>query len=104
MLKRLFPMDKLKVNPKERIEAEGFPRGGDRSFAPGDASFHAGWTLHSALGNQSGKMREVLTMIYFADGARVSALDHPNRQFDRDLWLPGCDPGSLAASPLNPLL
>ena len=89
---------------EERIEAEGFPRGGDRSFAPGDASFHAGWTLHSALGNQSGKMREVLTMIYFADGARVSALDHPNRQFDRDLWLPGCDPGSLAASPLNPLL
>ena len=89
---------------EEHITSEGFARGGATSFAPGDASFHAGWVLHSATGNQTEKMREVLTMIYFADGAKVTALDHPNRQFDRDLWLPGCEPGQLAASPLNPVL
>jgi len=89
---------------EEKIRSEGFSRGGARRFDPGDASFHSGWVLHSASGNQTEKMREVLTVIYFADGAKVTPLDHPNRQFDRDLWLPGCEPGTPAASPLNPVL
>ena len=74
------------------------------SFAPGDATFHAGWTLHRAPPNDTAVMREVMTVIYFADGARVGPLDHPSRRFDRDAWLPGCEPGALAASPKNPLL
>jgi hypothetical protein len=43
-------------------------------------------------------------VIYFADGVRVGPLDHPNRRFDRDVWLPGCEPGQPAASPKNPVL
>ena len=74
------------------------------SFAPGDATFHAGWTLHRAPPNRTERMREVMTVIYFADGTRVGPLDHPNRRFDRDAWLPGCEPGELAASPKNPVL
>jgi len=88
----------------ELIQKRGFSLGGADRFAAGDASFHSGWTLHSASANPTDRMREVLTIIYFADGARVSALDHPNRKFDRDAWLPGCAPGDLAASPLNPIL
>jgi hypothetical protein len=34
----------------------------------------------------------------------VGPLDHPNRRFDRDVWLPGCEPGEPAASRLNPVL
>jgi ectoine hydroxylase-related dioxygenase (phytanoyl-CoA dioxygenase family) len=88
----------------EMIAAKGLETVTYDSFAPGDASFHTGWTLHSAPENTTDVMREVVTVIYFADGARVAPLDHPNRRFDRDTWLPGCAPGELAASPLNPVL
>ncbi len=74
------------------------------AFAVGDASFHSGWTLHCAPGNETARMREVMTVIYFADGTRVGPLDHPNRRFDRDTWLPGCEVGEVAASRLNPVL
>lgn len=74
------------------------------AFAPGDATFHSGWTLHSAPPNRTERMREVMTIIYFADGTRVGPLDHPARRFDRDTWLAGCEPGEPAAGPLNPVL
>ncbi|MFD7524180.1 phytanoyl-CoA dioxygenase family protein [Paenibacillus chitinolyticus] len=37
---------------------------------PGDVTFHAGNTLHMAGENRSGTTREVLTIMYFEDGAR----------------------------------
>jgi len=40
----------------------------------------------------------------FADGTRVGPLDPPNRRFDRDVRLAGCEPGELAAGPKNPAL
>lgn len=86
------------------VEERGFARAGGGAFEPGDATFHSGWTLHAAPGNPTDRMREVMTIIYFADGTRVTELDHPNRKFDRDAWLPGCEPGEPAASPLNPVL
>lgn len=71
----------------------------------GDATFHWGGTLHAAPGNQSSRTREVMTVIYFADGIRVMPQpDNPNRWQDLKAWLPGIQPGELAASPLNPLL
>ncbi len=45
-----------------------------------------------------------MTVIYFADGARVSEPDSVYRQFDLATWLPGLEPGDLAASKLNPRL
>ncbi len=74
------------------------------AMEPGDASFHAGWTLHSAAANQSEITREAMTVIYYADGTRVGALDSPQHRFDRDAWLQGCEPGQAASGPLNPLL
>lgn len=86
------------------VREQGFERAAYEPFAAGDATFHAGWTLHRAPANTSDRMREVMTIIYYADGTRVGALDHPNRRFDRDVWLPGCEPNELAASDLNPVL
>jgi ectoine hydroxylase-related dioxygenase (phytanoyl-CoA dioxygenase family) len=86
------------------VEAHGLACTEPERFAAGDASFHAGWTLHRAPPNRTNRMREVMTVIYFADGARVGPLDHPNRRFDRDVRLPGCEPGQPAASPKNPVL
>lgn len=71
----------------------------------GDASFHSGWTLHGAPGNPTPNMREVMTIIYFADGTRVTDPgDNPHRNNDLRTWLPGLKPGDLAASELNPLI
>jgi ectoine hydroxylase-related dioxygenase (phytanoyl-CoA dioxygenase family) len=100
-----FPIGDASQAEYERIVREkGFVRRSDGAFAPGDASFHAGWTLHCAPGNTTERMREVMTIIYYADGARVGPLDHPYRRFDRDVWLAGCEPGAPAAGPKNPLL
>lgn len=74
------------------------------AMAAGDATFHSGWTLHNADGNSTGVMREVTTIIYLADGARILEPDHQNREEDLKRWFPGLKPGDLAASSLNPLL
>ncbi|MDH3685885.1 MAG: phytanoyl-CoA dioxygenase family protein, partial [Myxococcales bacterium] len=74
------------------------------ALAAGDATFHSGWTLHSAPPNETSTLREAMTIIYYADGTRVGPLDHANRRFDRDVWLAGCAPGEPAAGPFNPVL
>jgi hypothetical protein len=86
------------------VDAHALPCTEPAHFEPGDATFHAGWTMHRAAANRTDRMREVMTIIYFADGTRVGVLDHPNRRFDRDVWLSGCEPGEPAAGPKNPVL
>lgn len=73
-------------------------------LAAGDATFHAGWTLHRAEANRSSLTREVMTVIYFPDGMRVAVPDNRRQASDLVRWLPGCEPGGLAASELNPLV
>lgn len=70
----------------------------------GDATFHAGWTVHKALPNDSSTAREVMTVIWFEDGLRVAEPSNPAQQSDLGAWLPGLAPGDLAATPLNPAL
>lgn len=70
----------------------------------GDATFHYGATLHSAGANASDRTREVLTVIYFADGTRVAQPANENQRVDLSVFLPGLRPGDLAASELNPLI
>ncbi|PYQ48782.1 MAG: phytanoyl-CoA dioxygenase [Acidobacteria bacterium] len=70
----------------------------------GDATFHAGGTLHSAGANRSDRVREVLTIIYFASGTRVATPSNPNQQVDMEVFLPGARPGEEAKSDLNPIL
>lgn len=75
-----------------------------QSMAAGDATFHSGWTLHKAPGNDTERMRSIMTVIYFADGTHVSEPKNVAQENDLRGWLPGCQPGDLAASPLNPLI
>lgn len=70
----------------------------------GDASFHSGWTLHSAPGNSTETTREAMTIIFFEDGAQLMEPDNKNRWMDLERWHPGRKPGELAASPINPIL
>ncbi len=86
------------------VKERGFERVCHGAMKAGDATFHSGWTLHCAPGNNSERTREVMTVIYFADGTKVKEPDNQNRKNDLAEWLPGCVPGGPAASPLNPVL
>jgi ectoine hydroxylase-related dioxygenase (phytanoyl-CoA dioxygenase family) len=70
----------------------------------GDATFHAGWTLHSAGPNPTAAMRSVMTVIYVADGMQVATPANPFQELDRRIWLDDTPPGAPVASPLNPLI
>lgn len=70
----------------------------------GDATFHSGRLLHAAHSNSSQRRREVITIIYYADGARILEPDNEHRKVDMEVFHPGQKPGELAASGLNPLL
>lgn len=89
---------------KQFVAERGFQLAGGGEMSAGDATFHSGWVLHGAQGNYSPRAREVMTVIYFADGARVTPPVNPHQERDMIRWLPGLKPGELAASPLNPLV
>ena len=90
---------------QQHIKERGFPVSRPDSMSAGDASWHYGWTLHSAPGNLSPNVtREVMTIIYFADGAHVTEPKNEHQEADRKRWLGALAPGKLAASELNPLV
>ena len=70
----------------------------------GDATFHAGATIHSARANESSRVREVLTVIYYDADARATNPANENQRTDLAVFLPGVRPGEPAASHLNPVL
>ncbi len=70
----------------------------------GDATFHTGWTAHATHPNSSTVEREVMTIIYYEDGATIMEPDSSMRAVDLVAFHPGQRPGERAASALNPLL
>jgi ectoine hydroxylase-related dioxygenase (phytanoyl-CoA dioxygenase family) len=103
-ISKLVISDESHRTLKEFIEGKGLEQVNYGAMAAGDATFHAGWTLHSAPGNPTHVMRKVMTVIYYADSTRVAVPDSNARLSDLAEWLPGCQPGDIAASPLNPLV
>lgn len=73
-------------------------------LSAGDATFHDGWTLHKAPGNSTNRVREVMTIIYYADAARVT--EPTNEYHPREIrdWLGDRRPGQLADADSNPLV
>jgi ectoine hydroxylase-related dioxygenase (phytanoyl-CoA dioxygenase family) len=97
--------DQSEKKLEQYIKEQGFPVTRPTYMKAGDATWHYGWTLHSAPGNSSTKeTREVMTIIYFADGAHVTEPQNEHQEADRKRWLQGLEPGDPAASPLNPLV
>ena len=87
-----------RVIREKQLPAESY------ELAAGDATFHSGRILHSAHANQSNRRREVITVIYYADGTRIMEPDNEHRKVDLGVFHPGQKPGDLAASEINPLL
>jgi ectoine hydroxylase-related dioxygenase (phytanoyl-CoA dioxygenase family) len=81
---------------------ENFPVSRPKFMNAGDASWHYGLTLHKAPGNLSKVLREVMTIIYIADVARITKPINDNQEADRLRWFQGLSPGELAASAINP--
>jgi ectoine hydroxylase-related dioxygenase (phytanoyl-CoA dioxygenase family) len=86
------------------IEEHGLPVTTHGPLAAGDATFHAGWTVHSAPPNPTAELRPVMTVIYVADGARVARDLTKVQRFDCKVWLGGRREGELIDHELNPLL
>ena len=89
---------------EKHIKDKDYPITRAKLMDAGDATWHYGWTLHNALGNHSAVTREVMTIIFFADGATVTDPKNQHQEADRQRWLCGTTPGAAAASALNPLL
>lgn len=87
------------------IAENDFPVFRADAMKAGDATFHLGWTIHSAGANNSAeKTREVMTIIYFADGARITPPQNKHQIADIKAWMGGKSVGEIADSELNPIL
>jgi len=96
--------DDSETKLSELIQNKGFSLAHAGAMRAGDATFHDGWTLHGAPGNSSANQtREVMTIIYIEDGARITPPDSKSRENDLARWFAGLKPGDLAAGTLNPL-
>lgn len=95
--------DRSEEEMQARIKERGLQVARTPGVTRGDATFHYGWTLHQAPANPSPKMREVMTVIYYEDGARLGAVTDMTRM-DVTQWLPGAVEGAPAATEINPLL
>lgn len=86
------------------VKEHQFPIFRPSSMKAGDATWHFGFTIHNAPGNQSTTRREVMTIIYYADGATISQPKHKWQENDRQKWLMGKPVGGPADSELNPVI
>jgi ectoine hydroxylase-related dioxygenase (phytanoyl-CoA dioxygenase family) len=75
-----------------------------KTMKAGDATWHRGFTMHHANGNNSDKRREVMTIIYVADGAKVTPYKNDWQKNDHIKWLMGVPIGEEIDSELNPKL
>ncbi len=87
-----------------RIAAEGWATASHGALRAGDATFHTGWTVHSAGPNPTDLLRTVMTVIYVADGARIRSDLTEAQDLDRQIWCRGAAPGAAIDSDLNPVL
>jgi hypothetical protein len=71
-------------------------------FDIGEVSFHHNLCFHTAARNRTDRSRVVLANTYYRDGARI--VDAPTMvSGDWQKFMPGIEPGEVAASALNPV-
>jgi len=86
------------------VKQHKFPISKAQTMKAGDATWHRGFTMHHASGNNSNKRRETMTIIYVADGARITPYQNEWQKNDHEKWLMGKPIGELIDSKLNPKL
>lgn len=96
--------DESEILLEQHVYQKGYNISRPKSMTAGDATFHYGWTLHTAPANLSAVTREVMTVIYYADGAMVTEPKNKHQENDRKRWLKDIAPGNEATSVLNPMI
>lgn len=86
------------------VQENNFEISRAKTMKAGDATWHTGFTIHNAPGNKSNIMREVFTIIYLSDEARITKPKNSWQENDLKTWLMNKEVGSLADSELNPLV
>jgi ectoine hydroxylase-related dioxygenase (phytanoyl-CoA dioxygenase family) len=89
---------------RKYIRERHFPLSRAAGMRAGDATWHYGNTVHHTSANLSDRRREMMTITYMAEGARVAQPAHPAQVNELNMWLNGLPPGRLAVSELTPLL
>ncbi|GAO41808.1 phytanoyl-CoA dioxygenase family protein [Flavihumibacter petaseus] len=84
------------------VRNNNFPISRPETMNAGDATWHYGYTIHNAPGNRSTDMREVMTVIYVADGARITAPRNKWQENDLKTWLLNDPVGNPVETRLNP--
>jgi ectoine hydroxylase-related dioxygenase (phytanoyl-CoA dioxygenase family) len=74
------------------------------AFDAGDATLHAGYTLHAARSNPSGRTRYGVAVVYVPDGARVAEPADEQQELAIALHTPGRRAGDPIDTPANPIL
>lgn len=104
-----FALDKEISDESEQefddiVSQKKYPVTRAQEMSAGDATWHYGYTIHNAPGNNSEKTREVMTVIYIADGAKVTEPKNQWQENDQKTWLQSKPVGTFADSSLNPLV
>ena len=104
VIKDLSISDESNAALSEYVRDKKYPISNAKTMNAGDATWHYGFTIHNAPGNNSIDMRKVMTIIFMEDGAKVTAPKHEAQAWDHKMWLRAIEPGSLAATDLNPII
>lgn len=86
------------------VKENNFPISRATEMNAGDATWHYGYTIHNAPGNNSPSMRQVMTIIYFADGAKIHEPQNSWQKKDLEVWMMNTPVGSKIDTELNPLV
>lgn len=95
--------DESEARITENMTRHGFAYECD-AFAPGDVSFHLGWTFHRAGPNVSKNPRSVMTIIYMDAGMKLAPALNPAQRNDCDQWCPGAEVGRTIDTRKNPVI
>jgi ectoine hydroxylase-related dioxygenase (phytanoyl-CoA dioxygenase family) len=95
--------DESEARLEEFVNRGGYPVDAT-GYAVGDASFHAGWTIHRAPANTATIPRRVMTVIYMDADIRVARPANRFQESDWATFLGGRPVGGPADGPLNPVL
>jgi ectoine hydroxylase-related dioxygenase (phytanoyl-CoA dioxygenase family) len=74
------------------------------AFGAGDATLHAGYTVHGSGANRSGAARYALAVAYVADGTRVAEPADDQQALAIALHAPGVGTGDVIATEANPVV
>jgi hypothetical protein len=96
--------DESEIAYNDYVQQHQFAISRANTMKAGDATWHRGFTMHHANGNNSDKMREVMTIIYVADGARITPYKNNWQKNDHHKWLMSKPIGGLIDSEMNPKL